>query len=176
MSSVKKASICALCIALCNVLPMAFHFIGLGHQFSPMHIPVFICGLACGAPYGLLCGLAGPAISTLISNMPTAADLPRMLAELAVYGVVSGMMMRVLRTKSTYLDLYLSLAVALVLGRIAAGVATALLFYKGNYTPALWASSYVVKTLPGTIVQFVFVPSIIFALIKARLLPPRYKS
>lgn len=40
MSQVKRAMITAVCIALCVVLPMAFHSIqNAGAIFCPMHIP-----------------------------------------------------------------------------------------------------------------------------------------
>ena len=48
MSSVRRSTICALCIALCIVLPVAFHALGVGAVFLPMHIPVFLCALTCG--------------------------------------------------------------------------------------------------------------------------------
>ena len=41
----KNLAFCALCIALCVVLPMAFHAIAnAGMIFLPMHIPVLLCG------------------------------------------------------------------------------------------------------------------------------------
>ena len=47
----KNLAFCALCIALCVVLPMAFHAIAnAGMIFLPMHIPVLLCGLAGGGP------------------------------------------------------------------------------------------------------------------------------
>ena len=53
-SITKKLVSCALCIALGVLLPMAFHVIpNAGSIFLPMHIPVLICGLFCGWPYGL---------------------------------------------------------------------------------------------------------------------------
>ena len=56
MSSVKKSTLCALCIALCIVLPVAFHALGVGAVFLPMHIPVFLCALILqiSAEYGLM--------------------------------------------------------------------------------------------------------------------------
>ena len=42
--SAKNLAFCALCIALCVVLPMAFHAIAnAGPIFLPMHIPVLLC-------------------------------------------------------------------------------------------------------------------------------------
>lgn len=176
MSAVKRAMICAVCIALCYALPIAFHALGGGSTFLPMHIPVFLCGLICGWPYGLLCGLAGPAISSAMTNMPSVTMLPTMMVELAAYGVVSGILMRVVHTKKLYADLYISLAVAIVAGRVVAGVTRALLFSAGEYSMAAWVSGYIVTSWPGTLIQLIFIPSIIFALTQARLIPERYPA
>lgn len=175
MSSVKKAVITALCIALCYVMPIAFHAFGAGSVLCPMHIPVLICGLICGWQYGLLCGLAGPAISSALGGMPTAADLPAMMTELAIYGFVSGLLIRLIRTRSTYADLYLAMIAAMILGRVAAGIVKAWIFTTGEaYTLRLWATAHLVTSLPGILIQLVFIPSIVFALMKARLIPARY--
>ncbi len=49
-STTKKLVSGALCIAIGVLLPMAFHVIPNGGSvFLPMHIPVLICGLFCGA-------------------------------------------------------------------------------------------------------------------------------
>ena len=94
MSTVKKSIITAVCIALCYVLPLLFHGIqGAGQIFCPMHIPVFLCGLVCGWQFGLLCGLAGPALSSALCGMPPVSILPSMMIELAVYGLIAGSMM-----------------------------------------------------------------------------------
>ena len=74
MTNTKKAIICAIMIAMCVVLPMAFHAIpNAGSIYLPMHIPVLLCGLVTGWPYGLLCGIAGPVMSHLITAMPGIA-------------------------------------------------------------------------------------------------------
>ena len=175
MTTVKKSIITAVCIALCYVLPLMFHGIqNAGSIFCPMHIPVFICGLICGWPYGLLCGIAGPLLSSALTGMPPAAMLPSMMVELAVYGAVAGLMMKLVHTKSTYADLYISLITAIVCGRVLAGVAKALIFARGSYSMAAWVAANVVTSWPGTVIQLVFIPSIVFALMKANLIPQRY--
>lgn len=177
MSTVKKSILAAVCIALCVVLPQAFHAIpNAGSVYLPMHIPVLLCGLICGWPYGLLCGLAGPALSGLFTGMPPAAILPAMLAECAVYGLVSGLMMQFVRTKRVYADLYVSLIAAMLAGRIVAGVTKALIFAPGSMTMALWATSYFVTGLPGIALQLALLPGIVFSLMKAKLIPMRYFS
>ena len=175
MSVVKKSILTAACIALCYVVPLLFHGVqNAGRVFLPMHLPVFLCGLICGWQYGLLCGLAGPALSSLLTSMPPAAMLPSMMLELAVYGCVSGLMMRFIRTKNTYADLYISLIAALLCGRVVAGLLQALIFSKGAYSMTAWVSGYVVTSWPGTLIQLVLLPSVVFALMKAHLIPERY--
>ena len=73
-SHTKNLVLTAFCIALCIVLPMAFHAIGAGATFLPMHIPVLLCGLLCGWPFGAACGLIGPLLSSLLTGMPPASQ------------------------------------------------------------------------------------------------------
>ena len=102
------------------------------------------------------------------------AYLPNMLIELAVYGLVTGLLMQLIHTKKTYLDLYISLVGGMLIGRVVAGLARALIFSPGEYAIAAWITSYFVTALPGIAIQLVLLPSIVFALEKARLIPVRY--
>lgn len=175
MSAVKKSIITAVCIALCVVLPQAFHAVpNAGAIYLPMHIPVLLCGLICGWSYGLLCGLAGPALSALLTGMPPAAVLPGMLVECGVYGLVTGLLMQLVRTKHPYADLYISLAAAMLLGRVVSGIAKALIFSAGSYSMASWVAGSFVTALPGIVIQLALLPSIVYALMRARLIPQRY--
>ena len=176
MSSVKKASICSFCIAICYVLPLVFHALGLGSAFSPMHLPILLCGLICGRPYGLFCGIAGPVLASLLSGMPTAIQLIYFIPELCVYGLASGILYGLIHTKNIYADIYLSLLPAMLLGRIVGGIAH-MLFYLStarSYSIALWISGYFAGTLPGVIVQLILIPALVLILQRARLIPDRY--
>lgn len=176
MSSVKKACICSFCIALSYVLPLTFHALALGSVFSPMHIPVLLCGLICGWPFGMFCGIAGPVISSLLSGMPSAVQLVYMVPELCAYGLFAGLILKLVRTGRLYADLYLALVPAMLLGRVVGGGARALFYLSTaqNYSVALWASAYVAETLPGAILQLLVLPPLVLALMKARLIPARY--
>jgi len=175
MTAVKKSILCAVCIALCYIIPLMFHGVqNAGAIFCPMHIPVFICGLVCGWQFGLLCGLSGPAISCVLTGMPPISSLPGMMIELAIYGVVSGLLMKAIHTKSTYADLYISLIIAIVVGRVLGGLTNAFLFASSQYSIATWVTAYVIQSWPGTLVQLIFIPTIVFALMKAQLIPERY--
>ncbi len=175
LTYVKKAIITAACITLCIVLPMAFHSIpNAGSIYCPMHIPVLLCGLICGWPFGLLCGLAGPFLSSVFTGMPPVAILPIMMIELATYGIVTGMMMKVVHTQKVYGDLYIGLVIALMTGRIVAGLMRALIFASGEYSIAIWVTTYFITAWPALIIQLAFIPMIVFALEKAQLIPMRY--
>ena len=176
MRSVKKLTLASVCIALCVVLPIAFHSIPDGGSiFLPMHIPVLICGMLCGWPYGLVCGLMGPLLSSAITSMPPAAMLPAMMVECGTYGMVSGLMLKVVRTGKTYGDLYIALVTAMVAGRVLSGIAKALIFMPGISMTA-WVTASFVTALPGIAIQLVFLPGVVCTLMKARVIPARYGS
>ena len=179
MSSVKRSCICAVCIALCYVLPLAFQAFGAGEVFLPMHIPVLLCGLLCGAGYGAFCGIAGPVLSCVLSGMPSATGLISMVPELCVYGLTSGLVLRFVHMKNTYADLYLALVAAMLLGRVAGGTARVLFYLSGasgmtTLSMPLLVSAYFVQSIPGIITQLIILPTLVFTLMKARLIPERY--
>lgn len=174
MSPVKKLVFAAVCVALCVVVPQAFHVIpNAGTVFLPMHIPVLLCGLVCGWPYGLVCGLLGPLLSNLTFQMPPAAMLPSMMVECATYGAVTGIMMYFVRTKYAVCDLYISMVTAMVLGRVVSGLAKSLIFAPGT-APFAWVTTSLVAGIPGIVIQLVLMPAVVYALTKARLIPARY--
>ncbi len=170
-SNVKKLVFSALCAALCVVLPMLFHVIpNAGSIFLPMHIPVLLCGMLCGWPYGLSCGLLGPLLSSLLTKMPPMAVLPSMMLECAVYGAVSGLLMQLLRSRRLVVRLYASLIPAMLAGRIVSGIAKALIFDTGM-TFSAWITASFITALPGILTQLVLLPLLLFALMRAHLIP-----
>lgn len=176
MNSIKNLTMSAVCVALCVVLPIAFHSIpDAGSVFLPMHIPVLICGMICGWPYGLICGLMGPLLSSVLTGMPPVAYLPAMMVECGTYGMISGLMLKFVRTKNTYADLYIALIVAMLAGRVVSGIAKALIFTPGMAMSA-WITASFITALPGILIQLVFLPSVVFTLMKARIIPVRYSK
>ena len=176
LSSVKQVTITALCIAMCYVLPVAFHATGLGSSFSPMHIPVLLCGIVCGSGWGILCGIAGPVLSSVLSGMPGMTQLIYFIPELMVYGFVTGLMMKLVHTQKLAADLYASLIAAMLVGRVVGGFAKAL-FYLGSgqaFTLSAIAAGYFVTCLPGIICHLIVIPVLVTTLMKAKLIPSRY--
>lgn len=172
---IKRTVICGLCIALCYVLPIAFHAVALGSVLSPMHIPVLLCGIVCGPMYGLICGIVGPVLSSVLSAMPPATALIWMVPELAVYGLAAGLMMKYIPVKHFYAKVYISLSLAMVAGRIAGGAASALfhLGTTGSYTMSMFIGSYVAGSLPGIVAHLILVPALVLALEKTKMIPRR---
>lgn len=172
-SYVKKMVFTAVCAALCLVLPMAFHSVpNAGSIFLPMHIPVLLCGLICGWPFGLVCGLLGPFISSF-TGMPPAAVLPSMMVECGVYGLVAGLMMKYVHTRHNVADLYISMVTAMLLGRVVAGFAKAWIFTPGTGAFA-WVTTSLITGIPGICIQLVVMPAVVLALTRAKLIPNRY--
>ena len=170
---IQKLVLAALCLALCMVLPFLTGQIPeIGSKLCPMHIPVLLCGLITGPVTGFICGLTGPLISSLLTGMPASAMLPSMMAELAVYGLVTGLMCTFVKFTKPSVTVYVALVTALLAGRVVGGLLKALIFSAGSYSLSVWFTSYFVTCLPGIIIQLIFVPAVMIALEKARLIPP----
>ena len=171
MSNIKKLVLTSLLIAVGVVLPVAVHSVpNAGSVILPMHIPVLICGIICGFPYGLLCGIITPLLSSLLTGMPPAAYLPAMLCELAAYGLVSALLIRFVRTKNFYADIYIALIGAMVAGRLVYGILNSLIFRAGAYSMQIWLTSAFVSALPGIVIQLILIPVLVIALQKAKLI------
>ena len=168
---VKQMVLTALFIAIGVVLPQAFHMIpNAGSVILPMHIPVLLAGLVCGPVFGLACGVLTPALSSMITGMPPMAILPGMLCELAVYGLVAGIVTKLIKTGKPIADIYVALITSMLAGRIVAGLVNAFLFRAGEYNMTMWLTASFVTALPGIIIQLVAIPIVIMALRKAKLI------
>ena len=175
--STRRLVMAALCTALGVVLPTLTHSIpNAGSVLLPMHIPVLLCGLACGWPYGLACGLMAPTLSSLITGMPGPAYLPAMVCELAAYGLISGLSARFIHTGRRTRDIYLQLVSAMLIGRMVYGAVNALIFRAGAYSMEIFLTAAFVTALPGIFIQLVVLPALILALEKARMLEKFCKS
>lgn len=171
MTKTKRIVIAGLCVALGVVLPVAVHSIpNAGNILLPMHIPVLLCGLICGPWYGLAGGILTPVVSSLITGMPPMAYLPSMVAELAAYGLISGLCIRLIKGKNQTARVYCALITAMIAGRIAYGVMNALIFRAGEYSMELWLSGTFITAAPGILVQLIIIPVIILALQRGKVI------
>ncbi len=168
---VKRLCVAAICLALSIALPGLFHLLSreLTSLFSPIHIPVLLCGLACGWYFGAICGALAPAVSYLVLGMIPFAKLPAMITECAVYGLMAGLLICLIKTKRSSVNLYLSLFVAMILGRIVYAMVNFYIFGSGT-APLPWIiESFTIK-LPGFLLQLFLVPLLYLALKKAKLI------
>ena len=159
-NTTKKLVSCALCIALGVLLPMAFHMIpNAGSVF--LHIPVLICGLFCGTPYGLACGIITPFLSSMTTGMPPAMILPQMVIELGVYGLVTGLCEKHIDFKNEMTKLYMSLIIAMLAGRIVNGLVNTFVLSTQGYTLSVFMTASFITCLPGIIIQLIVVPILV---------------
>ena len=173
----RNLTLSALFLALGYVLPFLTGQIPqFGSMLLPMHIPVLLCGLVCGAPFGLICGILGPFVSSILTGMPAFGYMPIMMIELGLYGLISGLVMQLLRSGKLVIDLYAALIIAMLGGRVITGILRALIFAGGSYSWSAWAAGYFVSCLPGIILQLILLPTIYVALERAHLLPVRYAA
>lgn len=134
-----------------------------GRIFLPMHIPVLLAGFINGPVSGLVIGLLAPGLSFALTGMPPSYAVPLMTIELCLYGLTAGLFYYRLR-----LNLYIALIVALVLGRVgfAIGMVILGLFIELPYGVGTYFSVAVVAGLPGIIIQIVFLPPIVAAVMR----------
>ncbi len=163
--NIKKMTITSLCIGLGLILPSALHMIpNAGSIFLPMHIPILLCGLLCGPIYGGFAGIITPFLSSTLTSMPPAPILPGMMCELFTYGLVSGLACRYIQTKNKMLNIYLSLMISMICGRLMLGMLNSLIFMVGNYSLQIFLTTSFIRAIPGIVIQLAFLPSIVYLL------------
>lgn len=151
----------------------------IGKLISPLHIPVFICGMTCGWLWGGVLGAVLPLLRMVLFGMPGLPMALPMTFELCAYGVIVGVMYPFLcrKTRGGRLVLMLSsLAIAMFAGRIVGGIAKALLLAGGAIPGApmtfgAFIAAYFVDTAVGAVIHLIVVPAVVAALEKAKLSP-----
>jgi len=177
--TIRKLTASAACLALCILLPfLSGNNPQLGSILGLMHIPVLLCGFAAGPVFAAATGFIAPLLRFLLFQSPPFAPLPylpvppgiAMMFELAVYGLVSGLLYNKLPKKPLYL--YVSLVTAMLSGRLVWGASMLIIspFYDNPFTWAAFTAGAFVVALPGIILHIVIVPVIVMALQKARII------
>ncbi len=165
-NSIRDLILGGLFVALGIVLPIAFHSIGAGPVFLPMHIPVLLAGFITGPAVGGFVGAVTPILSSLLTGMPPLMPpkAQMMVAELAVYGLLSGFAYRIKK-----FHVVLSLIIAMFGGRVVYGVLAAyvLPLFGFDPVPVFYPITVgLVTSLPGIVIQLVLVPSIVWLIEK----------
>ena len=168
---VEKLVAAALCLALCLVLPFLTGQIPqIGSALCPMHIPVLLCGFVCGWPYALVVGAVAPILRSLLFTMPPMLTAIAMAFELATYGLVSGLLYKLLPKKPVYI--YVSLIAAMVAGRVVWGLVRCVMLVMGTspFTFQAFLAGAFLNAIPGIICHIVLIPVLVMALKKAKLI------
>lgn len=167
--NVKNLCLSAVCLALCMVLPFLTGQIPqIGSALSPMHIPVLMCGLLCGWPYGLVVGFTAPLLRFLLFGMPPLMPTGlAMMFELAAYGAISGLLLRLLPRKLPFL--YVSLIGAMLGGRVIWGIARYILGLAVGpaFTLSAFLSGAFISAIPGIICHILLVPPVVVGVRRA---------
>ena len=156
-------------LALALVLPLLTGQLQqLGNALCPMHIPVLLCGFFCGPLFGSAVGFLAPLLRFLIFGMPPLYPIGMaMCFELAAYGLVSGLLYRLLPDTKPYI--YVSLLSAMLAGRIVWGTARWIMFGLGgaDFGFAAFIAGAFTNAVPGIILQLILIPALVMALRKA---------
>ena len=165
-------SLAALFLALAYVMPFLTGQIPeIGSMLCPMHLPVLLCGFICGWPWGLVVGLIAPIFRSLTLGMPPIFPTAVCMAfELAAYGIVAGLMHKLLPKKKPFI--YCSLITAMIVGRLVWGVAmyVCMGIRGGSFTLSAFLSGAIVNAVPGIIVQIVLIPLLVMVLDNPKIL------
>ena len=166
---VRKTAVAGLCLALALVLPFLTGQIPqIGQMLSPMHIPVLLCGFVCGPALGLLVGFIAPLLRSLLFGMPSLfPSAIGMMFELATYGFAAGTLYFMLPKKPW--RVYVSLILAMILGRIIWGVARLILWGLGSsaFSWKLFMAGAFTNAIPGIILHIVLIPLVVLFLEKS---------
>ncbi|MBR5754755.1 MAG: ECF transporter S component, partial [Erysipelotrichaceae bacterium] len=90
--------------------------------------------------------------------------------ELAVYGLMTGLLSRLIKIKNVTAKTYIVLILAMLAGRLTYGVLNALVFKAGSYSMQAWTSAAFITALPGIVIQLILIPVLIVRLKKAGLI------
>lgn len=149
----REKILAALMGALALALPQAFHLVGLGSFFLPMHLPVALAGFVVRPGLAASVGVLAPVLSTLITGMPPVPLVPLMAAELATLGAVASLLARGLRLP-VWVALPGAIGARMVVTALLITVAGQWLGLPSKTTAAAWIAS----GAPGILLQLVAVP------------------
>jgi len=164
-SHIRTLTLSAMFLAMALLLPFLTGQIPqIGSLISPMHIPAFLCGMTCGPVWGAVVGGIAPLLRSLIFTMPPMAMAPMMAVELAAYGAVSGILLRLLPKGNLWL--YGNLGISMVVGRILYAAVKIAVMGLGDAAPFVIFLDTFTGTWVGIIVHFIVIPPLVMLIRK----------
>lgn len=172
LSPNKKLVLSAMFLALGLMLPFLTGQIPeVGAMLLPMHIPVLLCGMILGGPWGMVVGIVCPLLRSVLFGAPLMyPGAVSMAFELAAYGLISGVLYKRLRDRGVF-GIYASLLPAMILGRVVWGIARWVMMAFGTkFSITLFIAGAFTGALPGILFQLALIPVLLTALKKAGLI------
>ncbi len=172
LTAIKKLVLSAMFLAIGLVLPF---FTGqipeIGSMLLPMHIPVLLCGMIVGGPWGAAVGLICPLLRSILFSMPPLYPVAVSMAfELSAYGFVSGILYQKWNRYGTK-GIYGALLSAMLAGRIIWGITRWVMMAVGTkFSMALFIAGGFTGAVPGIISQLILIPLVLIALQKAKMI------
>ena len=162
MTNNHKLTFASISLACCFLLPMLTdHNPQAAMMLCLMHFPVMVCGMMCGAPWGVAVGVTAPVLRSLMFGMPAMyPEAVAMCFEMGVYGLVCGLEANDPRKSPG--NVFLDLILAMVAGRVAWGAA--MVFFSLISAVPFSLEAYkeaVLNTWPGVILQLMSLPPLI---------------
>ncbi len=163
-SSTQKLVLAALCLAAGIVLPFVTGQIPfIGNLLLPMHIPVFVCAFCSSKHYSVAVGLILPLLRSALFSVPAFfPNAVAMAVELATYALVASFLYEKL-DRRTVGAIYISMLPAMLIGRVAWGIARWLMmgFSSEPFTLPYFAAEAFINALPGIVLQLIVVPILV---------------
>ena len=156
-------------VALAVLLPQLVHLIAGqagGVQWLPMYLPVLLGGCLLGWAWGLGVGVLSPLVSFAVTSawgdpMPALARLPFMMAELAVFALVSGLFSKKIAENGWMA--FPAVLLAAVSGRAFFLLLAVIFQGVAPFTPAL-IFSQIQEGLLALVLQAIIVPFIVMGI------------
>ena len=162
MTNTKKLTFASVCLACCFFLPLlSSHNPQAAAMLCLMHFPVMVCGMMCGAPWGVAVGVTAPVLRSLMFTMPHMyPEAVAMCVEMGVYGFVCGLEANDPRKSPG--NIFVDLVLAMVAGRVAWGGAMLLfaLISDVPFSVEIFKEA-VLNTWPGVMLQLMSLPPLI---------------
>lgn len=168
--TIRNITLSGLFIALGVILPMITAEIpAIMKILSPMHIPAYLAGFFVGPLWGAVSAFLMPIVRFIIFGKPILFPTGFfMCIELSVYALACGLLYG--KFKNQILNVYLALGSAMILGRIAAGVAKALILSTSAnpITMSIFVTEYFVNSAPGILIHLILIPVLVLTLDKRK--------
>ncbi len=171
MTKTKRLIYSALFLCIAIILPFLTGQIkAVGKMLNLMHIPIFLCGFICGGFWGGVVGFIAPLLRSICFGMP--ALYPNAIAmafELASYGLVVGVLYKLLYKKKG--GIFISLTLAMLIGRVIWGLSSLVLwaFMGEAFTFILFIKGAFVDSFIGIIFHLLIIPPIMEVVKRIRL-------